>query len=191
MANATIDHDEIRKWAESKGGKPAAVDRTHEGGDTGIIRIMFPDNPQSHHGALVEISWDEFFEQFEESQLALMYDEGSLFNKIIGRDTMERREHGDYSSRHHTRGKGHGQESRGTADGGSQGGGSREASSGRQESKGEGRGSGSGNKTGGGAKGGGQESAGDLKSREYRDEKGEVHHHTTTYMEQHGGGKKG
>ncbi len=30
----------------------------------------------------------------------------------------------------------------------------------------------------------------DLKSREYRDEKGEVHHHTRTYMEQHGGEKK-
>ena len=27
----------------------------------------------------------------------------------------------------------------------------------------------------------------DLKRREYRDEKGEVHHHTRTYMEQHGG----
>lgn len=25
----------------------------------------------------------------------------------------------------------------------------------------------------------------DLKSREYRDNNGEVHHHTTTYMEQH------
>lgn len=27
----------------------------------------------------------------------------------------------------------------------------------------------------------------DLKRREYRDEKGAVHHHTRTYMEQHGG----
>jgi hypothetical protein len=26
----------------------------------------------------------------------------------------------------------------------------------------------------------------DLKQREYRDAKGEVHHHTKTYMEQHG-----
>lgn len=33
----------------------------------------------------------------------------------------------------------------------------------------------------------------DLKSREYRDEQGNVHHHTKTYMEQHGkehGGKR-
>jgi hypothetical protein len=27
----------------------------------------------------------------------------------------------------------------------------------------------------------------DLKQREYRDEKGEIHHHTRTYMEQHRG----
>ncbi|MFC7400431.1 hypothetical protein ACFQU1_24840 [Chelatococcus sp. GCM10030263] len=95
MAEATTDHATIRKWAEKKGGKPAAVDRTHKGGDVGIIRIMFPDNPQSEHESLVEISWDEFFEQFEESKLALLYDEDGLFSKIVGRDTVERREQGD------------------------------------------------------------------------------------------------
>ncbi len=31
----------------------------------------------------------------------------------------------------------------------------------------------------------------DLKRREYRDEKGEVHHHTRTYMDQHGSGHGG
>ena len=42
----------------------------------------------------------------------------------------------------------------------------------------------------GGASASGQSGSDDLKSREYRDEKGEVHHHTRTYMEQHGGGEK-
>lgn len=95
MAQATTDHNTIRKWAEKKGGKPAAVKRTHRGGDVGIIRIMFPDRPQSEHDALEEISWDEFFRQFEESKLALLYEEDSLFSKIVGRDTAERREHGE------------------------------------------------------------------------------------------------
>jgi hypothetical protein len=36
----------------------------------------------------------------------------------------------------------------------------------------------------GGERGGGGD---DLKSREYRDEKGEIHHHTRTYQEQHKG----
>ena len=98
MAETTTDHDTIRKWAEGKGGKPAAVDRTHKGGDVGIIRIMFPDNPQSEHDALVEISWDEFFEEFEKRELALLYDKGGLFSKIVGRDTAERRGKGDHDA---------------------------------------------------------------------------------------------
>lgn len=101
MAHATTDHATIRKWAEAKGGKPAAVDRTHKGGDVGIVRIMFPDNPQSEHQSLVEISWDEFFREFEKRELALLYEDDSLFSKIVGRDTVEKREQGEHASRHH------------------------------------------------------------------------------------------
>lgn len=101
MAQATTDHETIRKWAEAKGGKPAAVDRTHKGGDVGIIRIMFPRNPQSEHESLVEITWDEFFREFDKRHLALMYEEDSLFSKIVGRDTVERREHGDNRASRH------------------------------------------------------------------------------------------
>ena len=101
MSETTTDHDTIRKWAESKGGKPAAVDRTHSDKDVGLIRIMFPDAPNSHHENLVEISWEEFFEEFESKQLALILDEKSLFNKLIGRDTAEKREHGDHKAARH------------------------------------------------------------------------------------------
>jgi hypothetical protein len=95
MSEVTTDHDRIRKWAEAKGGKPAAVDRTHRDGDVGVIRIMFPKSPHSEHENLVEISWDEFFQEFEERELALIYDEDGLFSKIVGRHTVERRDHGD------------------------------------------------------------------------------------------------
>lgn len=101
MSKTTIDHDEIRRWAESKGGKPAAVGRTHEGGDVGIIRLMFPDSKQSEHGALVEIGWDEFFKQFDEAELALIYDDDSLFSKLIGRDTADKRAHGENDASRH------------------------------------------------------------------------------------------
>ena len=96
MAETTTDHETIRKWADSKGGKPAAVDRTHAGGDVGIIRIMFPGAPQSEHENLVEISWEEFFREFDERKLALIYDPNSRFNKVVGRDTVEHREHGQH-----------------------------------------------------------------------------------------------
>src|SRR5690242_8242366 len=98
MTEVTTDDDIIRAWAEARGGKPAAVKLTHGGGDVGIIRIMFPNNPQSEHDALVEISWDEFFRQFDESNLALLYEMGSLFSKTVGRDTVERRQHGDHNA---------------------------------------------------------------------------------------------
>lgn len=160
MSQPTIDHDEIRRWAESKGGKPAAVARTHEdGGDVGIIRIMFPDNPNSHSGSLVEISWDEFFQQFDEAELALVYSENSLFNKLVGRDTIEKREHGDsHASRHSDRGE----------SGGAAGNDSSDSERNRSGSSAE------------------AEDEDDLKAREYRGADGQVHHHTRAYMEQHG-----
>jgi hypothetical protein len=94
-AHATTDHGEIRTWAEAHGGRPAAVKSTHKGGDVGIIRIMFPEAPNSEHDALEEISWDEFFQEFEARDLALLYDDDSLFSKIIGRDTAKKRAEGD------------------------------------------------------------------------------------------------
>lgn len=101
MAELTTNHETIRKWAEKQGGKPAAVARTHQGGDVGIVRIMFPNAPQSEHQALTEITWDEFFKEFEQRKLALLYEEDSLFSKIIGRDTVERRQHGQSGASRH------------------------------------------------------------------------------------------
>jgi hypothetical protein len=101
MAETTTDHRTIRKWAEAHGGKPAAVERTHNDEDTGIVRIMFPESEASTHDALVEISWDEFFRQFEESKLALVYEKDSRFNKIIGRETADKRARGDHQASRH------------------------------------------------------------------------------------------
>src|SRR5690242_16901855 len=46
-AQVTTDHHRIRKWVDSRGGKPAAVKATHRGKDPGIIRVIFPDAPNS------------------------------------------------------------------------------------------------------------------------------------------------
>lgn len=110
MSKTTTDHDEIRAWAKKHGAVPAAVDRTHEdGGDVGIIRLMFPKAKQSEHASLVEIGWDEFFDQFDESELALIIDDNSNFNKFVGRDTADRRAHGENdASRHKDRDSGAG-----------------------------------------------------------------------------------
>jgi hypothetical protein len=92
----TTDHDTIRKWAEARGGRPAAVRTTHNDRDTGIIRIEFPDAPNAHDENLQEISWDEWFRKFDESKLALLYQDEtsggkrSNFNKLVSRDTAGR-----------------------------------------------------------------------------------------------------
>jgi hypothetical protein len=105
----TTDHEEIRRWAEERDGQPAAVRRTYSGDDPGIIRIAFPDAPYARDEALQPISWDEFFEKFDEAELAMVYQEEtadgrkSNFNKLIGRDTAEAREHADRTHTSHQR----------------------------------------------------------------------------------------
>ena len=106
----TTDHDEIRQWAEARGGRPAAVRATHRKDDPGIIRIEFPGAPNAKDEALEEITWEEFFEKFDEAGLALLYQEEtasgqrSNFNKLIGRETAEAREPGETPpSRHRGR----------------------------------------------------------------------------------------
>ena len=62
-------------------------------GDTGLLRIDFPG--YSGEDSLEEISWDEFFEKFDDQGLALLYQETtkggqrSNFNKLVSRETAE------------------------------------------------------------------------------------------------------
>ncbi len=71
QSKQTIDHDEIRKWVEARGGRPAAVERTHTEGEGGLLRIDFGEKEKE----LDEISWDEFFQTFDERKLAFLYQE--------------------------------------------------------------------------------------------------------------------
>jgi hypothetical protein len=89
-ANTTTDHDEIRRWVESRGGRPARVIETGNGGDPGILRINFDEPRGDDDVGLEEISWDEWFRAFDENELAFLYqDEGnSRFNKLVDRATV-------------------------------------------------------------------------------------------------------
>lgn len=86
-SKTTTDHDEIRQWAEARGGRPASVEATAEGDDPGILRIDFGPKEDS----LQEISWDEWFQAFEENNLAFLYQEEtkdggeSRFFKLVAR----------------------------------------------------------------------------------------------------------
>lgn len=67
-----------------------------------MIRLDFPG--YSGEGSLEEISWEEWFEKFDESNLALMVQEQtgggqkSNFNKLVSSDTAAESERGSSSS---------------------------------------------------------------------------------------------
>ena len=88
--NTTTNHEEIRRWAEAREGRPASVRGTGSGDDPGLLRIDFPGG--AGEDKLVPISWEEFFEKFDEKKLAFLYQEEtkdggeSRFFKLINRD---------------------------------------------------------------------------------------------------------
>lgn len=73
---------------EQRGGVPSMVKGTgKKKDDTGILRIDFPG--YSGEDSLQEISWEEFFQKFDESKLEFLYQEKtadgkeSRFNKFV------------------------------------------------------------------------------------------------------------
>jgi ferritin-like metal-binding protein YciE len=95
-AHPLIDHDEIRQWAEQREGQPSCVRGTGGRGDVGMIRLDFPG--YSGEKSLEPISWDEWFEEFDKRNLALIVQETtsggeqSNFNKLVKRESVEQRQ---------------------------------------------------------------------------------------------------
>lgn len=90
----TTDHDTIREWAEARGGHPATVADTGSEDDPGVLRFDFEegDGAGDEDEELEQISWDAFFDAFEENDLAMLYQEEtsdgeeSRFFKFVNRE---------------------------------------------------------------------------------------------------------
>lgn len=88
-SKTTTNHDEIRRWVEERGGVPATVAHTERDEEAGVLRIKFPGYGEDEQ--LEEVSWDDWFEKFEESDVAFLYQdqtsdgEISTFNKLVSR----------------------------------------------------------------------------------------------------------
>lgn len=91
LTRVTTDHDQIRQWAEERGGKPACVRGTGGRNDIGMLRLDFPGF--SGQGSLQPVDWDTWFRKFDDENLALLYQdktsrgEKSNFNKLVSRET--------------------------------------------------------------------------------------------------------
>jgi len=84
----TNDHEKIRRWVESRGGHPATVRSTAKGKQAaGVLRIDFPGFSGAQ--SLKPISWDEFFQVFDQRNLTFLYQDKtasgkpSRFNKLV------------------------------------------------------------------------------------------------------------
>lgn len=90
-SKVTTDHQEIKQWVDARGGTPARVKGTAEGATAGVLRIDYPG--YSGEDTLEPITWEEFFEAFEASELAFLYQDEtkdgneSRFSKLIARGT--------------------------------------------------------------------------------------------------------
>ena len=86
----TTDHNHIRRWAEERGAVPTTVKATKSKGDPGLLRLDFPPRDES----LEPVEWDEFFEKFDDSNLAFVYQDKtasgrtSRFGKFVDRGNL-------------------------------------------------------------------------------------------------------
>ncbi len=91
-SHVTTNHDTIRTWIEERGGKPASVAGTEKRSESaGVLRVDFPGYGEDE--AFEHLSWKDFFEKFEQADLAFLYqdrtDDGgvSRFNKFVSRES--------------------------------------------------------------------------------------------------------
>jgi hypothetical protein len=90
----TTDNEEIRGWAERRGGVPATIRGSANEDGPGILRITLPTAPRRAN--LQALTWDEFFLAVELNELAFMYDDRAC--RLVGRSLVAangRRPRGD------------------------------------------------------------------------------------------------
>ncbi len=64
----TTDHTLLRSVIEEHGGCPAHTPQSEGEGHRGLLRIGFRDD-----GDLKQLSWEEFFDEFDEKDLVGVY----------------------------------------------------------------------------------------------------------------------
>jgi hypothetical protein len=68
-SKTTTDHTTIKQWAEQRGGRPPTVDGTGNDDKADVLRFDFGDKD----ARLEPFSWDQFFQKFDQADLAFLY----------------------------------------------------------------------------------------------------------------------
>lgn len=82
----TTDHAEITSWVERHGGIPCRV-RSADSGEV-ELRIDFPDAEE-----LEPLGWESWFQFFDESRLAFLYEIGADEQIAIARPQLIQPQH--------------------------------------------------------------------------------------------------
>jgi hypothetical protein len=89
-AKTTTNHDEIRSFIESRGGRPAVVRGTSDTSGQAVLKIDLMGDEGLEH-----LAWDEFFQLFDKNNLALRYKEQSVEGKAANMFEFVQREVSD------------------------------------------------------------------------------------------------
>jgi hypothetical protein len=85
ISGPTTDHQEIRRWAKSKGAVPVEVLPSGIDSEPALLRLMLKEQTKDRQVRV--IGWDDFFAKFDALGLAVVYDDGSTgYNEILQRD---------------------------------------------------------------------------------------------------------
>ena len=68
----TTDHEVIRRWAKARRAVPATVRGTEHNGHLGVLRFDFPGYSGDR---LTEVTWDDWFDAFDQRGLNFIYQE--------------------------------------------------------------------------------------------------------------------
>ena len=85
MEKITINREEIESWAKKRGGIPKVIDHPESEGDPVGLRIDFPgtmDDAFLDNHLTRKISWDNFFDRFDEMGLAFVFEKDNHLNDI-------------------------------------------------------------------------------------------------------------
>lgn len=90
---STTNHKEVKLWVEERKGMPSILKETSPEASNQILRIYFGNNP-ANGADMKSITWNKFFEEFENNNLAFVYrhenfgGQNSTFHRFVFRDDI-------------------------------------------------------------------------------------------------------